>query len=81
MNADLISLLTTANLAAPDEHDAVEAAHRAPVPRDSWRRLPRCSRCGRWIGSPGGAGFGDGKTYCEACAVRLDFERGDGRTR
>lgn len=43
--------------------------------------LPRCSRCGRWIAPPGGAGFGDGRTWCERCAVQLDLERGDGRPR
>jgi len=43
--------------------------------------LPRCSGCGRWISAPGGAGFGDGQTWCEPCAVRVDRERGEGRSR
>lgn len=45
----------------------------------SW--LPRCSGCGRWIAPPGGAAFGEGRTWCEPCAVRIDLSRGEGRTR
>ncbi len=41
--------------------------------------LPRCSRCARWIGPPGGSGFGDGKTLCSPCTDRIDLARGDGR--
>jgi hypothetical protein len=41
---------------------------------------PRCSRCGRWIKPPGGAAFGNGKTWCEPCAVDVDLARGEGRT-
>jgi len=81
MTADHLGLLTAADRPARDEHDSADGVRRAPALRESWRGQPRCTRCGRWIGSPGGAGFGDGKTYCEACAVRLDFERGDGRLR
>jgi hypothetical protein len=58
---------------------------RAETPPPDVRRpstwLPRCSCCGHWIAPPGGAGFGDGKTWCEPCAVRVDLERGEGRPR
>jgi len=81
MTADHLGLLATADLSARDDHDSADAERHEPVRRDSWRRLPRCTRCGRWIGSPGGAGFGDGKSFCDPCAVRLDFERGDGSAR
>lgn len=56
------------------------AAGGREAPRRSNRR-PRCSRCGRFDSGPGGAGFGDGGWYCDDCAVRLDFERGDGSAR
>lgn len=54
------------------------AAARGRAGRDAWRRQPRCTRCGRWLNGPGGAGFGNGHTFCDPCALRLDFERGEG---
>ena len=77
-------------IADRDESDAARDPEREAAPLDpdarrdaqrsvKWR--PRCSGCGRWIALPGGAGFGNGKTWCERCAVRLDFDRGDGRAR
>ena len=51
-----------------------EASHRANA-------RPHCTKCGRFDTRPGGAGFGNGRSYCDDCAVRLDFERGDGSAR
>ena len=62
-------------------HDVSDATARRRDARRLSNRRPRCTRCGRWVGSPGGAGFGDGKTFCDPCAVRLDFERGVGGPR
>jgi hypothetical protein len=73
----------SAVVAAPADDDGHEIRDSVARRRDARRRSnqrPRCSRCGQFDSGPGGAGFGDGKTFCEACAVRLDFERGDGRT-
>jgi len=81
MSAEPIDGLLPMEQAARDDPDAANAVPRAPALHDSWRGQPRCARCGRWVSSPGGAGFGDGQTFCDRCAVRLDFERGDGRTR
>ena len=74
---------SAANVCAPssDDGDGPDVDVRRRDARRVSNRRPRCSRCGRWIGSPGGAGFGDGKTFCDRCAVRLDFERGEGRLR
>jgi hypothetical protein len=64
-----------------DDGDGPDAEARRRDARRRSNERPHCSRCGRFDSGPGGAGFGDGKTFCEACALRLDFERGDGRTR
>jgi len=81
LNADPLDAPATAGQAARDEPDAANAVFRAPALPASWRGQPRCTRCGRWVSSPGGAGFGDGKTFCDPCALHLDFERGDGSAR
>jgi hypothetical protein len=80
MNVDRNS---AANVCAPtsdggDEPDA-EARRRDARRQANWR--PHCTHCGRFDKGPGGAGFGDGQWLCNDCAVRLDFERGDGRAR
>jgi len=81
MTANHLGRRATADRPIRGEHDSAQAERHAASRRDAWSGQPRCTRCGRWIGSPGGAGFGDGQTFCDPCAVRLDFERGDGRTR
>ncbi len=68
---------SAANVCAPSSDD-VEARRRDARRRSNQRA--RCSRCGQFESGPGGAGFGDGKTFCDRCAVQLDFQRGDGRT-
>lgn len=70
MAADPIGLLATADLPARDEHDCAHAERHELVRRDSWRRLPRCSRCGQWIAPPGGEGFGGGEIWCGPCVLR-----------
>ena len=74
---------SAANVCAPasDDGDGPDAEARRRDARRRSNQRPRCSRCGQFDSGPGGAGFGDGGWYCDDCAVRLDFERGDGRTR
>jgi hypothetical protein len=74
--------VTTVGEAVTDSADSgIAPGTPPPDARRPSTWLPRCSGCGWWISPPGGAGFGDGKTWCEPCAVRLDLERGEGRPR
>ena len=66
---------------ASDDGDRPNAEARRKDARRRSNQRPRCSRCGRFDSGPGGAGFGDGDWYCEACALRADLERGDGSAR
>ncbi len=74
---------SAANVCAPasDDGDGPDAEARRREARRRSNQRPRCSRCGQFDSGPGGAGFGDGGWYCDDCAVRLDFERGDGSAR
>ncbi len=80
MTVDRSSAATVCAPASDDGDGADAEARRRGAHRRSNQRL-RCTECGQFISGPGGAGFGDGRSYCDDCAVRLDFERGDGSAR
>jgi len=67
--------------AADDDNETAGDTTRRREARRHANARPRCSTCGRFDRGPGGAGFGNGRSYCDDCAVRLDFERGDGSAR
>lgn len=69
---------------APADDDDGKIPDNTSRLREARRRAnarPHCTKCGRFDTGPGGSGFGDGEWYCDPCAVRLDFERGDGSAR
>ena len=70
MAAEHVCLFETADRPAHDEHDSDDGVRRPPVRGAAWRWLPRCTRCGRWIGPPGGEGFGGGEIWCGPCVLR-----------
>lgn len=52
----------------------MNSAERA---RRWWR--PRCAGCGHFLGHGDDAARNGRLTWCEPCAIELDFQRGDGK--